>query len=121
MSSSVRMQVRFPTEWILPSLIKWTAFVLIGEVVWLGLLYPLVPTSPVAWVVTLLLPIPIAAYAYLVVRIIHWIAPQSPARIWKQALAALLAISVGAIVFVAVYVAQHQLLGQFHYGYLRQR
>jgi hypothetical protein len=115
------MQLRLPPEWVLPSLIKWTALLLVGEVAWLGLLYPLVPNSPLAWIVTLILPFPIAAYAYLAVRAIHWIAPQPPARIWRQALAVLLAISVGAIVFVAVYVAQHQLLGQFHYGYLRPR
>ena len=115
------MQLRLPPDWVLPTLIKWTASLLIGEVAWFGLLYPLVPTSRVAWIVTLLLPIPIAAYAYLAVRTIHWVAPQRPARMWRQALAVLLAVSVGAIIFVAVYVAQHQLLGQFHYGYLRQR
>jgi hypothetical protein len=115
------MQLRVPPERVLPTLIKSTAFFLIGEVIWFGLLYPLVPTSPVAWIVTLLLPIPIAAYAFFAVRTIYWIAPQPPARIWRQALAVLLAVSVGVFIFVAVYLAQHQLLGQFHYGYLRRR
>jgi hypothetical protein len=113
------MRLRLPPDSVLPSLIKWTAFLFVGEVVWLSLLYPLDPTAPVAWTVTLLLPMPIAGYAYVAVRTILWIAPQPLARIWRQTLAALLAVSVGVIIFVAVYLAQHQFHGQFHYGYWR--
>jgi hypothetical protein len=113
------MQLRLPSEWVLPALIKWSTFVIVGEVVWFSLLYPLVPTSPFAWTVTLLLPIPVGAYAYCAVRGIFWLSPQPPAALWRQLLATLLAISVGVLTFLLIAFVERQLGGQFQYGAFR--
>jgi hypothetical protein len=113
------MPLRLPPDWVLPSLIKWAALVLVGELLWLSLLYPLMPTSPFAWTVTLLLPVPIGAYAYCALRGIFWLSPQPPAALRRQLLAAVLAISVGVLTFLLIAFAERQLVGQFQYGVFR--
>jgi len=110
------MQLRLPQKLILPSPRHAAAALLVGEVIWLSLLYPLVPGSLLAWVVTLFLPIPIVMYGYFALGAVCWLSPQSPASKWRQLLAALVAISFGVLVFLAVYCVEHQLSGQFHYG-----
>jgi len=113
------MRLRFPPEGVLPSLIIWTAAVLVGEVVWLSLLYPLAPASILAWAATLFLPVPIGAYVYFVVRAIFWLSPQPPAPLWRQLFATVLAVSVGVLTFLLIAFAERQLSGQFQYGVLR--
>jgi hypothetical protein len=83
---------------------------------WFGLLYPLVPTTTVSLAATLLLPIPIMGYIFIIGKVIYFLSglPVTPAR---RCVAILLALSVGFAIFAALYVLQHELPGQFRYGF----
>ena len=94
--------------------------VVLLEVAWLGLVYALVPTTPMAWAVTLLLPIPVAAYIYVAMCGSVWMARSSGAA-WHRPVAVTVAISVGLACFLVVYLAESNLPNQFHYGYFRHR
>jgi hypothetical protein len=94
----------------------WLVVVIVAEIGWFGLLYPLVPTSAKAALVEFALPLPIAGYAYLVVRALIWLGgrPLSPSV--RFLLGGSLVVSVGVFVFLLVYVAQHRLSAEFGRG-----
>jgi hypothetical protein len=114
------MQFGFPQANSLPIWGIAGAGVVLIEVAWMGLLYPLVPTTPMAWAVTLLLPIPIAVYVGVAVRGMIWIADR-PGAAWHRPVAIALALSVGVACFFVVYLAESYLPNQFHYGLFRYR
>jgi hypothetical protein len=86
------------------------------EIFWLGMLWPMMPSTPLAWTVTLLLPIPIAAYAYLVVRLLLWLSGRLGPTLLYRGLAIPLAVSVGVVIFALLLVAERKLGGQYHYA-----
>ena len=96
----------------------WVVMPVVAEVGWLGLLWPLVPSTGIAWLVTLLVPLPIAGYVYLVARAIDRLSLRSNPSVLIRGLAVLLAVSVGAIIFLLLFIVERSLGGQFHYRYL---
>jgi hypothetical protein len=94
----------------------WIAVVLVLEVCWFGLLYPLVPRSTLGALVESILPLPLAGYIYLVFRAFIWLGgrPLSPGV--RRFFATSLAISVGLLAFLLVYGAQRILSAGFGRG-----
>jgi hypothetical protein len=101
-------------------LVFWVITLALAELGWLGLLWPLVPSTRVAWLVTLLMPLPIAGYVYLAVNGINWLSLRSSTSLLTRGLAVVLAASVGVLIFLMLYLVEHWLGGQFHYRYLSQ-
>ena len=95
----------------------WLVTPVLAELGWLSLLWPLVPSTGAAWLVTLSMPLPIAGYAYLAVTGINKLSLRSSTSLLTRGLAFLLAVSVGALIFLLLYLVQHLLGGQFHYKY----
>ena len=98
-------------------LFVWVAMLVAAELFWLGLLWPLVPSTVIAWLVTLLMPLPISGYGYLVVRGIDRLSLRSNQTLLTRGLGVLLALSVGALICLALILVQHSLDSQFHYRY----
>ena len=96
----------------------WVIAPVFAELGWLSLLWPLVPFTGAAWLITLLVPFPIAGYMYLVVKGINRLSLRSSASLLTRGLAIALAVSVGVLIFLLLYMVQHWLDGQFHYRYM---
>jgi hypothetical protein len=95
----------------------WPSIVVVIELAWFGLLHPLVPSTFVGFVVEGLMPIPVLLYGTLAMRWIAWL--QADRSIPRQALAVLIAVSLGAAIFFGAYFARSVLSTQFHYFIFR--
>jgi hypothetical protein len=65
------------------------------------------------------LPLAIGIYIWGVVRLVLKLLDGNGAAFWHRALAFFFALSVGAVIFGAIFLAQYALPGQFHYGWLK--
>jgi hypothetical protein len=88
---------------------------IVAEVLWLALLYPLVPATTTAWLLTLVFPAAVGVYTWgTLAFLLGSVWPPGP--VWFQrALSILLAISPGLVLFVGLYFMQRALSGQFRY------
>jgi polyferredoxin len=90
----------FPNRWW-----HWIAVTFIAEILWFGVMYPLVPRTVAAAALEALLPLPLLGYLYLASRCLFWISkrPWSP---WaRRFLGVAIALSVGVVCFGIIAVA----------------
>jgi hypothetical protein len=88
------------------------AFVLIS---WFGWLYPLVPKTPVGWVVAVLSGVVVFFYGWACIEAIIWLQARRRLKILFNSIGALVALSLGCGVFAAAYWAREFVSGNFSY------
>jgi hypothetical protein len=99
---------------------RWTVGIIIGEVCWFGLLYPLVPRTTLAAAVEAALAFPIAASVYFVGRAVYWLSDSQLPPIIRRTCAVLLALSATCLTVGIIMMVKHFLGGQFGYGLFRR-
>jgi hypothetical protein len=94
----------------------WLLLLVLAEICWFGLLYPLTPKSWLAALVEFALPVALAAYTYLIVRALIWLGGRPLSAGARRLIGVTLAVSVGVFVLLLVYVAQRILPAGFGRG-----
>jgi hypothetical protein len=98
----------------------WPVAFLALEVAWFALLHPLVPSTLSGFLFEAVVPLPLALYAWLSVNWIHSLLRMKPTSMLRQALAVVVAVSLGVAIFVGAYLAREFLSSQFHYFIFRR-
>jgi hypothetical protein len=93
----------------------WVVVFIVCELVWFGLLHPLVPSSIAGFVAEALLLVPVAGCAALAIKLITWLQSGADRSFLRQGLAVVIACSVGIVIFVSAYFARDFLGTQYHY------
>jgi hypothetical protein len=87
----------------------------LAEVLWFGLLYPFVPRTLGAACLEALIPLPVAAYVFVVIRALFWLSNQKWKPILQRAVGMALASSVGVVAFGLICAAEVLRKGEFGY------
>jgi hypothetical protein len=90
-----------------------------AELIWFGLLHPLVPRTLHAALVLALLPIAIVAYVYFVLGLLARLRDSPWNLFLRQLLGLFLVLSVGGAIFGLLYVAESHLQGELGYFWFR--
>jgi hypothetical protein len=95
----------------------WPAALVMVELVWFGLLYPLVPRTFVGAALLGLLPIPVAAYTLGAMRVLSWVSGMEGPHWIRRLVAAGVTLSVGIAIFGLVLVTIMARRGDFGFGW----
>jgi len=98
----------------------WPAVIVLIEVAWFALLYPLVPSSWRAFLIEVVLPVPVVGYAIVASRWIALLSDPSRRSYWRQGLAVAIAVSLGIGIFGSAYWSRNYLTDLYTYSVHRQ-
>jgi hypothetical protein len=99
----------------------WFGVAAVGEVAWFALLHPLVPRTLRAAFVLALVPLPLAGYAYVVVRLLLRLADAQWNLRLRQAMSLVLAVSVGCFGFVLLWITETHFNAEVGYFWLQRQ
>jgi hypothetical protein len=100
---------------------QWLGLTAVGEILWFSVLYPLVPRTLRAACVLALIPLPLAGYVYLVVHLLRRLADAQWNLRVRQGITLVLAVSVGCVGFVLVWITETHFDAEVGYFLMHRR
>jgi len=100
---------------------QWLGLTAVGEIIWFSVLYPLVPRTLRAACVLALIPLPLAGYVYLVVYLLRRLADAQWNLRVRQGITLVLAISVGCVGFVLLWITETHFDAEVGYFLMHRR
>ena len=97
--------------------VLWALALVAGQIFWIGLLYPLMPTTSSGWLVCTAMGGLASAWAVAGALAIRWLQRQQRHRLICKAAAVLIAVSLGLTIFLAALFGQSFLTRNFGYAF----